>query len=240
MQLPAQIWQSLSFTPQGGHPNVRIFPQTLVAEMFSIFRRNQLPAKTSYYSKSKLMHHQCPIPTLLFFFLSTIAQSGHTQPTNNNASTILTSTTNTTTIPSPIQTSPTINSIVICTPFSRLQFRPKYQDCNAALDFLPDSQKLGLFHTGGLADEFRLPVHATARTCEIKVQLVESYEGRELGTWTEVRATAAMVADECYYGHGMEHTGGETLLRRNILISLVRTGSVILSGVGNATIAGEN
>ena len=69
---------------------------------------------------------------------------------------------------------------------------------------------------------------------------MESYEGRELGTWTEVRATAAMVADECYYGHGMEHTGGETLLRRNILISLVRTGSTILNGVGNATIAGEN
>ena len=69
---------------------------------------------------------------------------------------------------------------------------------------------------------------------------MEFYEGRELGTWTEVRATAAMVADECYYGHGMEHTGGETLLRRNILISLVRTGSTILNGISNATIAGEN
>ena len=186
------------------------------------------------------MYHQCPITTLLSFFLSTMALLAHTQLTNNNANAIATTNTNTTTIPSSNQTSPAVNAVVHCTPFSHFQFRPKYQDCNAALGFLPDTQKLGLFHTGGVADEFRLPFNAIVRTCEIKVHLVAFWEGRVIGTWTEIRATAAMVADECYHGHGMEYTGGETLLGRNILISLVRADSSIVSGLDNATIAGDS
>ena len=185
------------------------------------------------------MHHQFPITTLLSFFLSTMTLLAHTQPTNNNASVIVTTITNPTTIPYSNQNSPAINAVVACTPFSRFQFRPKYQDCNAAVGFLPDTQKLGLFHTGGVADEFRLPVKAIARTCEIKVQLVQFWEGRVVGTWTEIKTTAAMVADECYLGHGMDYTGGEILLGRNILISLVRADSNIVSDLDNATIAGE-
>ena len=186
------------------------------------------------------MHHQCPITTLLIFFLSTIALLAHPQLTDNNANAIATTSTNTTTIPSSNQTSPAINAVVACTPFNPFQFRPKYQDCNAAVGLLPNTQKLGLFHTGGAADEFRLPVNAIARTCEIKVQLVQFWEGRVIGTWTEIKTTAAMVADECYLGHGMEYTGGEILLGRNILISLVRADSNIVSGLGNTAIARDN
>ena len=60
-----------------------------------------------------------------------------------------------------------------------------------------------------------------------------------MGTWTEIRATARKMANECYVGHGMEYTGGEVLLGRNLLISLVRADSIIVSGLDNATIAGE-
>ena len=215
-------------------------PQALVAKIFSIYRRNQLPAKTSYCSKTNLMHHQCPITTRLFFFLSTIVPSAHSQPTNNNASTIPTTTTNTTTIPSSIQTSPAINAVVTCTPFSPFHFRPKYQDCNAALAFLPYSHELGIFHTGGVADEFRLPVNEIVKTCDIKVQLLPSYESRVMGTWREIRAIAARVAEECFHGHGMEYTGGEALLSRVLLISLTTAVSTIVSGVENATIAGDS
>ena len=183
------------------------------------------------------MHQQYPITTLLFFLLSTIAPSAHTQPTNNNASTIPTKTTSTTTIPSPVQTSPAINAVVICTPFDPFHFRPKYQDCNAALGFLPSSHKEGVFHISGLADGFRLPVKEIVRTCEIKIELLVAYESRVRGTWSEVRATAARIAEECYNGHGMEHTGGQALLGRALLISLVRSDSTIVSGVENSTIA---
>ena len=168
-----------------------------------------------------------------------MALLAHTELSNSNASAIATTSTNTTTLPYSDQNSPAVNAVVACTPFSRFQFRPKYKDCNAALGFLPNTQKLGRFHTGGVADEFRLPVNAIARTCEVKVRLVELWEGRVIGTWTEIRATAAMVADECYHGHGMEYTGGEILLGRNILISLVRADSNIVSGLDNATIAEE-
>ncbi len=205
-------------------------PQALVPEIFSIYRRNHLHAKPSYCSKTNLMHFQCPITTLLF---STIVPSAHTQPTNNDASTI-------TTIPSSVQTSPAINADVICTPFIPFHFRPKYQDCNAALGFLPDSHELGIFHTGGLADGFRLPVNEIVRTCEIKVHLLETYEATAMGTWSNIRATAARVANECHYGHGMEHTGGMVLVGRIILISLVTADGTIVSGLDNATIAGDN
>ena len=186
------------------------------------------------------MHHQCPISTLLFFFLSTIVPSAYTQPTNNNTSTIPTTTTNTTTIPSSVQTSPAINAVVLCTRFDPFRFRPKYQDCNAALGFLPDSHKIGVFHTGGLADGFRLPINEIVRTCEIKVQLLVEYESRVRATWREIKATAARVADECHYGHGMVHTGGEALMERAILISLVRADNTVVSGLDNTTIAGES
>ena len=44
--LPSQKAPGLSFTLQSGHPNTCIFPQALVPEIFSTYRRNQLPTKT--------------------------------------------------------------------------------------------------------------------------------------------------------------------------------------------------
>ena len=91
-----------------------------------------------------------------------------------------------------------------------------------------------------MADGFKLPVNEIEKTCEIKVELIDSYKGGVMGTWRDVRDLAARVADECYNGHGMEHTGGAILLEGTALISLVRAGSAIVSGVENSTIAGEN
>ncbi|KAL9103966.1 MAG: hypothetical protein Q9163_001028 [Psora crenata] len=83
-------------------------------------------------------------------------------------------------------------------------FRPIYQDCSAAIRLLPDSPKPGPFHTGGLADEFKLPVNKIIRTCEIEVRLVDAYTGGVMSTWREIRDAAAVVAETCYNGRGIE------------------------------------
>ena len=92
---------------------------------------------------------------------------------------------------------------------------------------------------GGRADNFRLPVNKSVKTCEIEVRLVDAYTGVVLGTWREIKNAAAVVAETCYNGRGIDSTGGEVLLGR-ILVSLVRAGDIIDSGVENLTIAGEN
>ena len=69
--------------------------------------------------------------------------------------------------------------------------------------------------------------------------MVNAYTGAVMGTWREIKNAAAVVAETCYNGRGIESTGGEVLLGR-ILVSVVRAGSIIVSGVENLTIAGEN
>lgn len=91
-----------------------------------------------------------------------------------------------------------------------------------------------------MADGFKLPVNGIVKTCETKVELLDSYKGGVKGAWKDVRNAAARVAEECHNSHGMEHTGGEIFLGGFIMISLVRTGSAIVSGVENSTIAEEN
>ena len=186
------------------------------------------------------MHHKSPITALLFFFLSKAVPSAHTQPIDNSASTIPTTTNTNTIIPFSIQTSSANNAAVTCTPFRPFHFRPTYQDCSVALRLLPDSPKVGSFHTGGIADDFRLPLYETVNTCEIEVRLVDAYKGGVVGTWREIKNAAGGVAETCYNGHGLEFTGGDVLVGGRILISLVRALSTIVSGIGNETIAGEN
>ena len=186
------------------------------------------------------MHHKCPITALLFFFISTAVPSAHTQPTNNNSSTIPTTTTNANTIiPFSIQTSSANNAAVTCTPFRPFHFRPIYQDCSAALRLLPDSSKQGPFHTSGRADDFRLPVNKRVKTCEIDVRMANAYTGVVMTSWREIKNAAEVVAETCYNGRGIDNTGGQVLLGR-ILVSLLRASSIIVSGVENLTIAGEN
>lgn len=134
-------------------------------------------------------------------------------------------------MPFSVQTSPATNAAVICTPFKPFHFRPTYQDCSAAIRLLPDSPGLGPFHTGGLADEFKLPVSKIIKTCEVEVRLVDAYTGGVLGTWREIKTAAGVVAGTCYNGRGMDSTGGEVLLAKRILVSLVRADSIIVSGV---------
>ena len=181
------------------------------------------------------MHHEFPLTTLLLFFLATVVPSAHTRPTNNSTSTI-----SNTTFPFTSQIFPASNTAVTCTPFRPALFRPIYRDCSAAIRLLPDSLEPGVFHTDGLADEFKLPVNKISRTCEIGVRLVDAYKGGVTGTWREIRDAAAVVAETCYNGRGIESTGGEILLGTRILISLFRAGSIIVSGVENETIAWED
>ena len=180
------------------------------------------------------MHHEFPLTTLVLFFLATIVPLAHTRPTNNSASTI-----SNTTFPFTFQIFPASNTAVTCTPFHPFRFRPTYQDCSAAIRRLPDSLEPGAFHTIGLADEFKLPVNKISRTCKIDVRLMNAYTVRVMGTWRAVRDAAAVVAETCYNGRGIESTGGEVLLETGILISLFRADSIIVSGVENETVAGE-
>lgn len=68
--------------------------------------------------------------------------------------------------------------------------------------------------------------------------MVNGYTGAVTGTWRDIRNAAAVVAERCYNGRGIESTGGEVLLGR-IQVSVVRAGSIIFSSVENLTI-GEN
>ena len=181
------------------------------------------------------MHHRCPVTSLLLFFLSIAVPSARTKPTNNSANTIFN-----TTSPFTFQPSPASNEDVTCTPFRPFHFRPTYQDCSAAIRLLPDSLEPGAFHTVGLANQFKLPVNKISRTCKIYVRLVDGYTGVVIGTWREIRDAAAVVAETCYNGRGIESTGGEVLLGTKILISLFRADSIIVSGVENETIAWED
>ena len=203
------------------------------------YRWKHLPAKISCPSKTHLMHHKGPTTALLSVLLSTIVPSSHTQPTNN-ASTIPTTTTDSnTSIPFSIQTLLASNAAVTCTPFKPFHFRPTYQDCSAAIRLLPDSPKPGPFHTGWPADEFSLPVNKIIRTCKIEVRLADAYTGVVTGTWKEIKNAAGLVAETCYNGRGLENTGGEVLLGKRILVSLIRASSIIVGGLNNPTIAGE-
>ena len=189
---------------------------------------------------TNLMHYKRPTTALLFSLISNIVPSVHTQPTNNNASTLPITTGNSNTIiPFSLQTSPATNAAVTCTPFKPFHFQTTYQDCSAAIRLLPDSPKEGPFHTGGRADDFRLPIKKSVKTCEIEVRMADAYTGAVMGAWREIKNAAAVVAETCYNGRGIESTGGKVLLGR-VLVSVVRAGSIIVSGVENSTIAGEN
>ena len=75
-------------------------------------------------------------------------------------------------------------------------------------------------------------------TCEVKVEL-EPNAAPEEGSWLDIKTAAMKVSNDCWTGHGFEHTGGSINigLHGAIKVSLVRAGSV--GGVGNATVAAE-
>ena len=69
--------------------------------------------------------------------------------------------------------------------------------------------------------------------------MANAYTGVVMTSWREIKNAAEVVAETCYNGRGIDNTGGQVLLGR-ILVSLLRASSIVVSGVENLTIAGEN
>ena len=128
---------------------------------------------------------------------------------------------------------------VECTQFRIFKFRPNYSDCNDAIRYLSSSEIVGYFHTAGSFDPFQLPVTKMEDTCEVKVEL-KPHAAPEESSWLVIKVAAMKVSNECWMGHGFEHTGGaiNVGLHGAIKVSLVRAGST--GGVGNATVAADS
>ena len=101
---------------------------------------------------------------------------------------------------------------------------------------LPSNYYPGRFHTGGVADQFKLPVAKISGTCSAVVGLIDGAPETQ-ATWLEIGLAATQLNIACV-GTGMfsKLKGGFTFVgeRGRIRIDLVYSG---LNGVGgNGTV----
>lgn len=75
--------------------------------------------------------------------------------------------------------------------------RPITQDCGLAVLKLPKTDTTGAFHSGGPADDFKLPFVATKGTCSVRIAIVDDWNWQETADWHEVATEAAALWYGC-------------------------------------------
>lgn len=112
---------------------------------------------------------------------------------------------------SPLNQNPSLSTEVRCSEGSRfLSSQPYFNDCADAIHQLPSTYQAGSFHTGGVSDEFRLPVVRTRASCRVYVTL-EERPTEEEATWIRIKMAATQLCIACLIpGRAMKTKGGYT------------------------------
>ena len=100
------------------------------------------------------------------------------------------------------------------------RYHPITIDCIEARQQIPLGVHLGLFHQNGPADEFRLPVIASARTCTIVIKLEDM--NTDLSSWNAISFSTTTLIHTCSKGIEPEATtGGIMVVGRGKQIKIV-------------------
>ncbi|KAG6999502.1 hypothetical protein G7Y79_00034g069250 [Physcia stellaris] len=132
-----------------------------------------------------------------------------------------------------------LNNTMCLPPLYLPIYHPSYHACLGAIDTLPASDTIGIFHNfpGPILhhDPFLLPLsrvhHHSDGNCQVVVELEYRYD-KERGSWNDVRRAAMSLAVDCKEeAEGREITGGSTAagVRGGILVRLEKV--VIGKGV---------
>ena len=84
----------------------------------------------------------------------------------------------------------------ICTSFKLFYTRPKWRDCDTAIDSLSSSRDVCNFHQGGEVDDWQLPVSDIYETCYVYTEITQSSLG-ETSSWYEIKTAARKLNDDC-------------------------------------------
>ena len=90
----------------------------------------------------------------------------------------------------------------VCAPREFGHRRPLVVTCNHAISGLPTSRNVGIFHQGGLDDDFRLPVtrevgaRGLAGSCSVQIELRPGAVADQ-STWETISAAALQLSLRC-------------------------------------------
>ena len=129
---------------------------------------------------------------------------------------------------------PALSATNVCAPREFGHRRPLVVTCNHAISGLSTSRDVGIFHQGGLDDEFRLPVtrevgaRGLAGSCLVQIELKQGAVADQ-STWETISSAAMQLSLRCQspvpgvFVSNLVYTGGVASIGAadNILIYIV-------------------
>lgn len=98
--------------------------------------------------------------------------------------------------------------------------RPRYPDCEHAIQILPQLPQSGTFHLTGVDDGFKLPVRRASGSCQVTVNFRQG-TSYDQASWGVIRLSAMELRDKC---------------ERKGRLGVVRTGGWIMAGISNSIV----
>lgn len=127
--------------------------------------------------------------------------------------------------------------------------RPRFQDCGQAIGRIRNNPVVAIFHSGGVRNQWQLPITDYHGTCNVNVEMKEGIVEEE-ASWTQLRTALAGLNQACVgtypfsdlqggYAYEGTYDGIKLVLSyRPTEASLVGSNGTVVVAEGNGTVGG--